>query len=387
MEDQTASDHIPFNRPSLEGAELDHLADAVAAGHTAAKGPSSARVAAVLSEAEGAAEALLTTSCTAALELAAMLVDLRPGDTVIVPSYTFVSTALAFAREGADLVFADIEPTTLGIDPHHVAELLDDAVRAVVPVPYGGVNHDIEGLAAVLEGRPDVSIIVDNAHGLFGRFQGRSFGADGRFSTLSFHETKNFHCGEGGALLLNDPADVERAHVLYDKGTNRRAYFEGLVDKYTWVDRGSSFGLSDLLAGYLMGQLEQRDRVLARRGAVIGRYRSALEPVATRYGLQLPHVPEGCEPSHHMFFVLLPDPGRRRDLLALLQGQGVGATFHYQPLHRAEGAKAHLGRSTECPVTDDVSARLLRLPLSGALRDDEVDRVIEAVLGGLERLA
>ena len=259
---------VPFNLPSVEGRELDYVQEAVRGGHLASGGEFTRRSAELLAAETGAAEVLMTTSCTTALELSAMLLDLQEGDTVIVPSFTFTSTGLAFARQGAGLVFCDIEPVTLGLDPVHLEALLDEHVRAVVIVHYAGIACDVDGIRAVLERWPDVRLVEDNAHGLFGTFRDQPLGSLGRYATLSFHETKNFVCGEGGALVLDDPEDVARAWVLYEKGTDRRAFFQGQVDKYSWRDTGSSFVLSDALAAYLVGQLEQRDVIQGKRSAV-----------------------------------------------------------------------------------------------------------------------
>lgn len=371
---------IPFNRPTLAGAELELVEKAVRNGHTSAKGPYSDHVARLLEEVTGARKALLTTSCTAALEMTGMLLDLQPGDRVIVPSFTFVSTALAFARQGAELVFADIEDETLGIDPAHVADLLDDRTRAVVPVHYAGVPCDIDGLREALSGRDDVAVVEDNAHGLFATHHGQPLGSFGRFSTLSFHETKNFTCGEGGALLLNDERDIARAHVLHDKGTNRQAFMLGQVDKYSWVDLGSSFGLSDLLAAFLHAQLEARDEILARRRNVFERYEAALRPEAARLGFRTPHVPASATCAYHMYYVVLQDRAQRDHVLTALDRGGFQATFHYVPLHDSVGAKAHRAVETHCPVTTDVSGRLLRLPFFTDLELDDVDRIAECFL-------
>ena len=366
---------IPFNRPSLEGDELRYMQDAVESGHTSMSGPFSRLASDLLREAHGAEDLLLTTSCTDALEMAAMLLDVGPGDTVIVPSFTFVSTALAFARQGARLLFADIEPTTLGIDPQSVASLVDDTVRAVVPVHYGGIGVDLVALREALGGR-EVDIVEDNAHGLFASRDGRTLGTTGRLSTLSFHETKNFICGEGGALICNDAADVERAHVLRDKGTNRRSFMLGTVDKYSWQDTGSSFGLSDILAGFLYGQLEQRETILAKRRAVWDRYAALLGPEADELGLVLPSVPEGSVQGYHLFYVLLPSREERDATLRRLNEAGIGATFHYVPLHSSPGGRRFSARATECPVTDDISGRLLRLPFHNNLSEADQDRVL-----------
>ena len=374
---------IPFNRPTLSGAELELVEQAVRNGHSSAKGPFSDLVARLLEDLTGARKALLTTSCTAALEMTAMLLDLRPGDRVIVPSFTFVSTALAFARQGAELVFADIEDETLGMDPAHVEELLDDRTRAVVPVHYAGVPCDLDGLALVLRDRQDVTMIEDNAHGLFATHDGQPLGSFGRFATLSFHETKNFSCGEGGALLLNDDDDVARAHVLYDKGTNRQAFMLGQVDKYSWVDTGSSFGLADLLAAFLYAQLDARDEILARRRAVFERYEAILGPEARRFGYRTPHVPASATCAYHMYYVIMEDRAQRDHVLTALDRSGFRATFHYVPLHDSVGASAHRAIETRCPRTTDISGRLVRLPFYTDLDLLDVDRISECFLDAI----
>jgi len=376
----TSPPEIRFNKPSLEGRELEYMRAAVEGGHTSSSGPFSARTGAVLARETGTHEVLLTTSCTAALELAAMLLDLQPGDTVIVPSFTFTSSALAFAREGARILFCDIEPDTLGLDPTHVAELLDDSVRAVVPVHYAGVACDMAGLQDVLADRPGVDVIEDNAHGLFGRWQGRALGSLGRFATLSFHETKNFVCGEGGALLVNSEEDTDRARVLYDKGTNRKAFMLGEVDKYSWKDTGSSFGMSDTLAAYLFAQLEQRDTILSKRRRVFDQYVELLAPQADRFGLRLPFVPADREQAYHMFYVLVPDRGTRDVVLDRMRADGVHPTFHYVPLHSSDGGRRFAARQVDCPVTDDISGRLMRLPFHNNLSHADVERVVDTFI-------
>jgi dTDP-4-amino-4,6-dideoxygalactose transaminase len=377
-------ERIPFNRPSIEGDELELIRAAVDFGHTSASGPFGRQAAALLRESLGAQEVFLTTSCTAALEMSALLLDLQPGDTVVVPSFGFVTTALAFVRSGARVLFCDIEERTLGLDPGHLAELMDDSVRAVVPIHYAGIPCDLEGIASVLDRWPRAALVEDNAHGLFGRHRGRPLGSFGRFSTLSFHETKNFTCGEGGALVVNDPGDVDRAHVVYDKGTDRRRFLNGAVDKYSWQDVGSSFGLGEVLAAFLFAQLERREDVLARRRAVFDRYHRALAPFAGRHGYRLPELPADAELAYHMFYVLLPDRGTRDRVLHALDERGVHATFHYVPLHSSPGGRRFSARPVECPTTDDVSGRLLRLPFYTHLDDADVDRVVEELLRALD---
>jgi dTDP-4-amino-4,6-dideoxygalactose transaminase len=370
---------VPFNVAAVVGRELDYMQQSIVGGHSSSGGEFSARAAALLAEETGAAEVLLTTSCTSALELSAMMLDLGPDDTVVVPSFTFTTTALAFARQGAKLLFCDIEPRTLGLDPAHLATLLDDSVRAVVVVHYAGVACDLDGVREVLRERPDITLVEDNAHGLFGTFREQPLGSFGRFAAQSFHETKNIVCGEGGALLLNDRADVDRARVLYDKGTNRRAFLLGQVDKYSWKDTGSSFGLSDVLAAYLLAQLEERKAVQERRRAVHERYTELLAPHAGEL-FELPATLPDRESAHHMFHLLLPDRRRRGEVLEALRREGVQATFHYVPLHSSDAGRKFAARSTECPVTDDVSGRLLRLPFWTDLPPDDVDYVAERFL-------
>lgn len=376
---------IPFNRASVEGNELEYIRRSLETGHTSSGGPFSKQASEILTQATGAREALLTTSCTSALELSAMLLDLQPGDTVVVPSFTFTTTALAFARQGARIVFCDIEPGTLGLNPEHLSSILDDSVRAVVPVHYAGIPCDLTGIRSALASRPDVWIIEDNAHGLFASWRGEPLGSFGRLASLSFHETKNFVSGEGGALLLNDPNDVDRARVLYDKGTNRRAFFLGQVDKYSWKDTGSSFGMSDVLAAYLLGQLEQRDAIQAKRAHVFDFYRDALADDATRYQLRLPVVPPDVEPGYHMFYVLLHDRAQRDAVLNLMRADGVQATFHYVPLHTSEAGRRFAAKPTECPVTDDISGRLIRLPFYNNLTNDDMSRVLQTFRGALDQ--
>jgi len=370
-------DPIRFNVPSVEGDEIAYVEESIRSGHTSSGGPFSKRAATIVQEHSGAEEVMLTTSCTAALELSAMLLDLQPGDIVVVPSFTFSTSALAFASRGAELVFCDIEATTLGLDPRHLAELLDDRVRAVVVVHYAGVACDIDGVREVLAERPDVALIEDNAHGLFGHWRGRPLGSFGTFTSLSFHETKNFTCGEGGALLVNVPEEVDRARILYDKGTNRRAFFLGQVDKYSWVDTGSSFGLSDILAAQLCAQLEKREQIQAKRRRVYESYLAALSPY-TDLGVTLPSVPDGCDPAYHLFHVLMPDKRTRDRVMEQMREDGINPTFHYVPLHSSVGGRRFAAYETDCPVTTDMSERLLRMPFFNGLTDGQIERVAES---------
>lgn len=378
---------IPFNRPSLVGNELSYL-ERAARGLPHLDGRSYTDAASrLLRDATGAQDVLLTTSCTAALEMSALLLDIRPGDAVVVPSFTFVTTALAFARAGASIRFADVDPGTLCIDPDSVAPLLDESVRAIVPVHYGGAPAPMEALAR-LAAPYGIPLVADNAHGTFSRCQGRPICAAGRFSALSFHSTKNFTCGEGGALVVNDPADVDRARVVHEKGTNRRAFLSGDVDRYSWIDTGSSFALAEMLAAHLLGQLEARDRVLARRQQLVARYERLLTPFAEQLGFRVRSRIEGCDTADHLFYVLLDEGERRDHALAGLAAVGIRAASHYVPLHDSVGAATFVDRrvgTPACPVTTSVSARILRLPLFYELADAEVDRVVEELVKLLSR--
>ena len=306
---------------------------------------------------------------------------------MIVPSFTFVTTALAFTGNGAELRFADIDPVTLCMSPTSVNELVDSETRAIVPVHYAGISADLEKLGKIVDAFENLSMVEDNAHGLFGSHRDLPLGSFGRFSTLSFHETKNFSCGEGGALVINQEQDVPRAHVLYDKGTNRAAFLKGEVDRYTWVDQGSSFGMSDLLAGFLLGQLEQRAQIMAKRKDVFDQYHQSLSSLQEQLGFQIPVVEEWQEPGYHMFYVLISDEARRATVLEELNKSGIRAVFHYQPLHSSLGAQTWTARRFDCPVTDSVSNRIIRLPFFTSLKSSEIERVVETLVDALERTA
>ncbi len=369
---------IPFNKPSLEGDEEKFIAQAVAAGHISGDGAFTKRCHAILERELSVEKALLTTSCTHALEMAALLLEIQPGDEVVVPSFTFVSTVNAFVLRGARPVFADIRRDTFNMDETRLPGLLTSRTRAIVPVHYAGVACEMDAIAAHARAR-GVPIVEDNAHGLFGRYRGRPLGTFGALATLSFHETKNFTCGEGGALLVNDRGLMERAEIIREKGTNRSRFFRGLVDKYTWVDLGSSYLPSDLLAAYLCAQLEAREKILQKRRAVWERYRSGLAGWAAEHAVSLPFVPAHCEQPFHMFYVVLPTLEARQRLMAHLRARGILAVFHYLPLHLSDMGRRFGGKPGDCPVTEEISDRLLRLPFYNSLAPGEQGRVIEAV--------
>jgi len=369
---------IPFNRPAVVGDEHRYMREAIAAGKISGDGEFSRRCHALLAAELGAARALLTTSCTHALEMSALLLDIQPGDEVVMPSFTFVSTVNAFALRGARPVFADIRPDTLNLDEAQLPRLIGPRTRAIVPVHYAGVGCEMETILD-LAGRHGIAVVEDNAHGLFGKRNGKKLGSFGCMSTLSFHETKNVTCGEGGALIINDPRYVERAEVVREKGTNRSQFFRGMVDKYTWVDVGSSYLPADLLAAFLLAQLEARERVQAARQRIWERYDRELAGWAERSGARLPVVPPDCEHPSHIFYLLLPSLAARQALIAHLKRRRILAVFHYVPLHLSEYGRKLAGGANDCPVAADVSDRLVRLPLFYDLSAEEQSRVIEAV--------
>lgn len=327
-----------------------------------------------------ARRALLVTSCTHALEMAALLLNLQPGDEVIVPAFTFVSTANAFALRGARPVFADVRADTMNLDESKLEALITKQTRAIVPVHYAGVGCEMDSIGEIAS-RHGLAVIEDNAHGLFGSYRGKPLGSFGVFATQSFHETKNVTCGEGGALLLNDLAHEERAEILREKGTNRSRFFRGQVDKYTWVDVGSSYVMSDLLAAVLSAQLDGYEGIQARRRQVWQRYERELEAWCSRNGVARPYVPEHCEQAFHMYYLLLPSLAARQALIAHCKSRGVMAVFHYLPLNASPMGERFGGRVGACPVAEQASERLLRLPFYSSMREDEQSRVIDAVLG------
>jgi dTDP-4-amino-4,6-dideoxygalactose transaminase len=377
---------IPFNRPFIAGKELYYVAQAVTFGNLGGDGHFSQACCRALEERFGIAKVLLVPSCTAALEMAAMLFDLKPGDEVILPSYTFVSTANAIARLGARPVFVDIRPDTLNLDDALVEEAITEKTRAIFPVHYAGVSCEMDRIMTIAH-KYGLKVAEDAAQGVNAFYDGRALGSIGQLGCYSFHETKNYICGEGGALCLNDPELVERAEIIRDKGTNRKQFFRGQVDKYTWVDVGSSYVPSELCSAFLYAQLEMLDAISGRRREIYQRYRQLLKPLAAEGFLRLPRVPEGCDSNYHMFYLLLPDRETRDGLMAHLQGQGIHAVFHYVPLHTSPMGRTFGYRDGDLPVTEDLSGRLLRLPLFYDITEEEQERVLSQVRGYLEGAA
>lgn len=368
---------LPFNHSTVVGREYDYIHQAMASGQIAGDRDFSRKCQALLERDLGIRRALVTTSCTHALEMAALLLDLQPGDEVIVPSFTFVSSANAFVLRGAKPIFCDVRADTLNLDEAKLATLITPRTKAVVPVHYAGVACEMDAVNALAQ-RHGFAVIEDNAHGLFGKYRGRWLGTLGAMATQSFHETKNITCGEGGALLINDARFAERAEIIREKGTNRARFFRGQVDKYSWVDLGSSYVMSDVLAAFLYGQLEVWRDVQAKRRVLWERYDRSLAGWCAQHGVRRPIVPAHCEQAYHMYYLLLPDLETRTALIAHLKANGILAVFHYLPLHLSEFARQWGGRVGDCPVTETVSDQLVRLPLFYAMNEEQQDRVIAA---------
>jgi len=369
---------IDFNRVSIVGNELEYMAQAIQNAHISGDGIFTKKCHALLEKALGVPKALLTTSCTHALEMFAILLDIQPGDEVILPSFTFVSTVNAFVLRGARPVFLDIRPDTLNLDETQLEAKITPRTKVVIPVHYAGVGCEMDAILAISH-HHNLTLVEDNAHGLFGKYKGKYLGTFGAMAAQSFHETKNFSCGEGGALLLNDPALVDRAEIVREKGTNRSRFFRGQVDKYTWVDIGSSYLPSDILAAFLYAQLENREKIQNQRKRVWDFYNKNLKDWALAHEVQLPHVPEYCEQSYHMFYMLLPTLDLRQAFIAHLHQHGITSVFHYLPLHTSEMGMHFGGQFGDCPVTERVSDQLIRLPFHNALTEDEQVKVVEAI--------
>jgi dTDP-4-amino-4,6-dideoxygalactose transaminase len=369
---------IPFNRPVLVGSEIKYICEAIQRGHISGDGSFTKKCHELLEESLAVSKALLTTSCTHALEMSALLLDIRPGDEVIIPSFTFVSTVNAFVLRGAQPIFIDIHPDTLNMDESQLERLVTPRTKAIVPMHYAGVGCEMDTICEIAN-RHGIPIVEDNAHGLFGKYKGRHLGTFGALATLSFHETKNFSCGEGGALLINDEEYIERAEIIREKGTDRKRFFRGQVDKYTWVDIGSSYLPSDILAAFLYAQLEAREQVLTQRRRVFEYYVTHLSTWADLNGVQLPTIPAYCDHAYHMFYMLMPSQEHRQALIAELKAKGILSVFHYLPLHLSAMGRRFGYKEGDCPVTEDVSERLLRLPFYNDLQAEQQEQICTVI--------
>lgn len=368
---------IPFNKPFIAGKELHYIAQAVTSGNLGADGDFTKRCSELLQQRFSIPKVLLTPSCTAALEIAAQLCNVGPGDEVIMPSYTFVSTASAFVRLGAKPVFVDIRPDTLNIDETLIEDAITPKTRAICVVHYAGVSCEMDRIMTIARAY-GIRVVEDAAQGVNSWYNGRAAGSIGDLGCYSFHETKNVICGEGGALCINDPELVERAEILRDKGTNRQKFFRGEIDKYTWVDLGSSWVPSEICSAFLYGQLEEIDRISERRKQIYQHYQRALKPLEARGLLTLPVIPEDCISNHHLFYVILPTPKLRDRVLNSLRDSGIRSAFHYVPLHNSPFGQQLIGPLT-LRHTEDLSARLIRLPFFHDLTPSEIDAVVSAL--------
>ncbi len=376
---QTAPSVIHFNRPYAAEKSFDYMRQAIANAHTCGGGPFTDDCHGFLERKLGVRKALLTTSCTDALEMCALLLGIGPGDEIIVPSFTFVSTANAFVLHGATPVFCDIRADTLNLDESAVERLISPRTKAIIVVHYAGIACEMDAIMEIA-GRHGVPVVEDNAHGLFGKYKGRYLGTFGVLAAQSFHETKNFNCGEGGALLINDPAYAARAEIIREKGTNRSRFFRGEVDKYTWVDVGSSYLPSDMLAAYLYAQFEISREIQEMRKRIWTHYETSLASWASANGVRLPVVPDHCEQPYHLFYLMLPSLDDRQALIGHLKSLGITSPFHYQPLHLSEKGREFGGKPGDCPVTEDASDRLLRLPFYNDLSEADLARVVSGIL-------
>ena len=374
---------IPFNKPYMTGKELWYITEAHARGHLAGDGSFTKRCHQWLEEQEHAHKALLTHSCTAALEMSAMLADIGPGDEVIMPSYTFVSTANAFVLRGGVPVFVDIREDTLNIDEQAIAAAITPRTKAIVPVHYAGVGCDMDTIMSIAKAH-ELRVIEDAAQGMMASYKGQPLGSIGDLGSYSFHETKNVISGEGGALLVNDPTLASRAEIIREKGTDRSRFFRNEVDKYTWQEVGSSFLPGELIAAFLWAQLEEADHITRRRLTHWQRYHDLLAPLETQGLLRRPIIPDDCQHNAHMYYVLLAPGIDRQRVLDSFRQQQIGAVFHYVPLHTSPAGQRYGRAHGTLQHTDDLSARLLRLPLWVELSETQQDRVIEVLTGAVK---
>jgi dTDP-4-amino-4,6-dideoxygalactose transaminase len=375
---------IPFHKSFLTGRELHYLGQAISAKGIAADGHFTQACSQLLEQRFGIRKILLTPSCTAALEMGAMLCDLQPGDEVIMPSFTFVSTANAVVRLGARPVFVDVRPDTLNIDESLIEEAITPRTKAIFPVHYAGVACEMDRIQVIAQ-KYQLLIVEDAAQGVNAFYDGKALGTIGQLGAYSFHDTKNYTCGEGGALCLNTPEFIERAEILRDKGTNRKQFYRGQVDKYTWVDVGSSYVPSELTAAFLYAQLEALDLINERRRVIFERYLELLAPLEARGVLRLPRLLENAQTNYHLFYMLLPDQPTRDQLIASYKEQNIGTTFHYIPLHSSPFGQKLGYKEGDLPVTEGISSRLLRLPLYPDLTEAEQRRVVQHVVKFMEQ--
>ncbi len=370
---------IDFNKVAILGNELEYVRQTFENNHLSGDGAFTKKCHRFFEENLGVGKALLTTSCTHALEMAAILMDLEEGDEILAPSFTFVSTVNAFLLHGIKPVIVDVRPDTLNLDETLLEEHITERTKAIVPVHYAGVACEMDTIQRIAD-KHNLLIVEDNAHGLFSKYKGKHLGTLGTFAAQSFHETKNITSGEGGALFINDPAYIERAEIIREKGTDRSRFFRGMIDKYTWVDVGSSYIPSEILAAVLFAQLEKASMIQQRRKIIWDQYNQHLAAWAIKNGFRLPIIPEDCEQSYHMFYLLAPDLEVRTRFIKTLREKDIYSVFHYLPLHLSVMGEKLGGKPGDCPVTEKVSDQLVRLPLNNSMGLNEVEQVIDAIL-------
>ncbi len=369
---------IPFNKPYMSGKEIEYIREAVVSRQISGDGIFSKRCHTLLEQELQVKKVLLTTSCTHALEMSALLLNIQAGDEVIVPSFTFVTTVNAFVLRGAQPIFIDIRPDTLNLDEGQLESLITSRTKAIVVVHYAGVGCEMNTIMKVAN-QHNIAVVEDNAHGLFGKYEGKNLGTFGDLASQSFHETKNFSCGEGGALLINEPKYIERAEIIREKGTNRSRFFRGQVDKYTWVDIGSSYLPSDILAAFLYAQLEEKENIQTKRSQIWNYYYENLQDWAKKYKVRLPIIPPYCEQTYHMFYLLLPSLEERQNFIKYMKEHDIFTVFHYLPLHLSEMGRKFGGKEGDCPITENMSNHLVRLPFYNELNQADQDYVIETI--------
>tara|TARA_B100001287_G_C22679452_1_gene529538 strand:+ start:1461 stop:2612 length:1152 start_codon:yes stop_codon:yes gene_type:complete len=371
---------VPFSVPSRTSDDIDLISSAIESGEISGDGPFTKKAQLLLKkQINNSGKVLLTTSCTHALEMAAILLNISSGDEVIVPSFTFVSSALAFQMRGAKIVFADINEKTLNIDESKLENLITQRTRAIVVVHYGGVACEMDALNTI-SSKYNIDIIEDNAHGLYGYYKDRALGSIGSIAAQSFHGTKNISCGEGGALILNKETFFDRAEIIREKGTNRSRFIRGQVDKYTWVDEGSSYVMSDMLAALLYSQLKFSETIQNSRKRVWETYNRELHKWAQNFNIFTPHIPEYCEHTYHLFYLIFPNKDLRDQFIDFSAEHAIQAVSHYQPLHLSHFVKkTEKHKLDSCPVSTRISECLARLPLYTSMSEDQIDHVIECV--------
>ena len=370
---------IPFNKPYIAKNEFEYIRQAIESNHISGDGSFTKKCNQFLESALGCEKALLTTNCTHALDMAAILLNLDEGDEVIVPSFTFVSTVNALVLRGAKPRFVDIRPDTLNINERLIEAAINERTKAIFVVHYAGIGCEMDSIMNIAQ-KHNLKVIEDNAHGLFGKYKGKNLGTFGCMATQSFHETKNFSCGEGGALIINDAAFIERAEIIREKGTNRSRFFRGQVDKYSWVDMGSSYLPSDILAGVLYSHFEEAYKIQSTRKHIWDAYNERLSTWASENNVRLPFVPDHCDQSYHIFYMLLPDLEKRQAFIKYMKEKDILIVFHYVPLHTADMGKYFGYKEGDLPVTEEISDRLVRLPFYNSLTDIEQDKVIRSIL-------